>query len=187
MRVVAQYATDDFIVGYRISPEEIYGDTVGYTYRDAIALIKEVIKHDLDYIHLSLWDGYASKPQGADRPFADYFKEILDDQTKLLVVGGVFSEEAARDAVENHTDLIAVGRGTLVDPLFGKKIDEGKGDNIVHEISPEQLAKAHWTPGLLQAFTSEGSFGLSPIPGSDSIKHLNKGLSEGFGGFSNAN
>lgn len=186
-RVVAEYAPDDFIVGYRISPEEIHGDTVGYTYKEALALIKEVIKNELDYIHLSLWNGYASKPQGADRSFAEYFKEILDDKTKLIIVGGVFSEEAAQDAVEHYTDLIAVGRGTIVDPQFGKKIDEGKGNTIVHEISPEQLAKAHWTPGLLQAFTSEGSFGLPPIPGSDSIKHLNQGNSTGFNGFSNAN
>lgn len=186
-RVVAEYAPDDFIVGYRISPEEIHGDTVGYTYKEALALIKEVIKNELDYIHLSLWNGYASKPQGADRSFAEYFKEILDDKTKLIIVGGVFSEEAAQDAVEHYTDLIAVGRGTIVDPQFGKKIDEGKGNAIVHEISPEQLAKAHWTPGLLQAFTSEGSFGLPPIPGSDSIKHLNQGNSTGFNGFSNAN
>ncbi|EFQ57431.1 hypothetical protein HMPREF9176_1728 [Streptococcus downei F0415] len=105
----------------------------------------------------------------------------------MLIVGGVFSEEAAKDAVENHTDLIAVGRGTLVDPLFGKKIDEGKGDTIVHEISLEQLEKTHWTPGLLKTFTSEGSFSLLPISGSDSIKHLNKGMPKGFSGFSNAN
>lgn len=186
-RVVAQYAPKDFIIGYRISPEEIHGEAVGYTYKEALELIKEVIKHELDYIHLSLWTGYASKPQGAERTFADYFKEILDVQTKLIVVGGVFSEDAARDAVEHYTDLIAVGRGTIVDPQFGYKIDRGQGESIVHEISPEQLEKAHWTPGLLQAFTSEGSFGLPPIPNIESIQHLNSGKPEGFSGFSNAN
>lgn len=186
-RVVTEYAPKDFIVGYRISPEEIHGDNIGYTYKEAQALIKEVVKRELDYIHLSLWEGYASKPQGADRSFAEYFKEILDDKTKLIVVGGVFSEESARDAVENYTDLIAVGRGTLVDPQFGKKIDDGKGDTIAHEITPEQLKKAVWTPGLLQAFTTEGSYGLPPIPNAESIKQFNTGIPEGFTGFSNAN
>ncbi|EFQ57302.1 hypothetical protein HMPREF9176_1729 [Streptococcus downei F0415] len=53
-RVVAQYAPDDFIIGYRISPEEIHGDTIGYTYKEALELIKEVIKKELDYPSLPL-------------------------------------------------------------------------------------------------------------------------------------
>ena len=66
-------------------------------------------------------------------PFGSLFKAVLDDETKLIIVGNIFSEEAARDAVENYTDIIAIGRGTLVDPEFGQKIMDGKGDTIVHE------------------------------------------------------
>lgn len=171
--VIEQYAPEDFIIGYRISPEEIHGDDIGYTYDEAMQLIQEVIKYELDYIHLSLWaGGYSAIPHGGQKSFGEYYKEILDDKTKLIVVGGVFDEASAQEAVEKYTDLIAVGRGTLVDPEFGKKIDEGKGDTIVHEITPEQLEKACWTPGLLRVFTSEGQMGLPPIPNAESIKHL---------------
>ena len=45
----------------------------------------------------------------------------------------------ARDAVENYTDIIAVGHGTLVDPEFGHKIMTGKGDTIVHEVTPNMF------------------------------------------------
>lgn len=172
-RVVNQYSPKDFIVGYRISPEEIHDDAIGYNYLEGLELIKEVIKNELDYIHLSLWaDDYAVAPQGGDKSIAEYYNDILDDQTKLIIVGAVFGEEAAQNAVENYTDLIAVGRGTLVDPLFGKKIDDGKGDTIAHEISPDQLEKAHWTPGLLQAYTEKEAFGLPKIPNLESIMHL---------------
>lgn len=58
MEVVAKEAPQDFIVGYRISPEEIHGDAIGYTYKEAVQLIAEVVKYQLDYVHLSLWDGY---------------------------------------------------------------------------------------------------------------------------------
>ncbi|WP_150202464.1 NADH-dependent flavin oxidoreductase [Streptococcus constellatus] len=175
-RVVGKYAPKDFIVGYRISPEEIHGDEVGYSYREAQALIREVIKYELDYIHLSLWEGYASKPVGSDRTYAEHFKSILDNQTKLIIVGGVFSEEDAQDAIaQTPTDLIAVGRGTLIDPLFGQKIKEGRGDEIVHQISPEQLEQTAWTSGLREAFTREDSLGLPELPGHDSITELHTG------------
>lgn len=175
-QVVEEYAPKDFIVGYRISPEEIHGDEVGYSYREAQALIREVIKYELDYIHLSLWEGYASKPVGSDRTYAEHFKSILDNQTKLIIVGGVFSEEDAQDAIaQTPTDLIAVGRGTLIDPLFGQKIKEGRGDEIVHQISPEQLEQTTWTSGLREAFTREDSLGLPELPGHDSITELHTG------------
>ena len=175
-RVVEEYAPKDFIVGYRISPEEIHGDEVGYSYRESQALIREVIKYELDYIHLSLWEGYASKPVGSNRTYAEHFKSILDNQTKLIIVGGVFSEEEAQDAIaQTPTDLIAVGRGTLIDPLFGQKIKEGRGNEIVHQISPEQLEQTAWTSGLREAFTREDSLGLPELPGHDSITELHTG------------
>ena len=175
-QVVEEYAPKDFIVGYRISPEEIHGDEVGYSYREAQALIREVIKYELDYIHLSLWEGYASKPVGSNRTYAEHFKSILDNQTKLIIVGGVFSEEEAQDAIaQTPTDLIAVGRGTLIDPLFGQKIKEGRGNEIVHQISPEQLEQTAWTSGLREAFTREDSLGLPELPGHDSITELHTG------------
>lgn len=175
-QVVEEYAPKDFIVGYRISPEEIHGDEVGYSYREAQALIREVIKYELDYIHLSLWEGYASKPVGSDRTYAEHFKSILDNQTKLIIVGGVFSEEEAQDAIaQTPTDLIAVGRGTLIDPLFGQKIKEGRGNEIVHQISPEQLEQTAWTSGLREAFTREDSLGLPELPEHDRITELHTG------------
>ena len=138
-RVVAEEAPSNFIIGYRLSPEEIHGDVVGYDYRDATALVSEIVKNELDYIHLSLWGGYNSTPNGVDESYAKLFKAVLDDQTKLLAVGGVFDEESAKDAVENYTDIVVVGRGTLVDPQFGRKIQEGRGNEIFHEISPENM------------------------------------------------
>lgn len=174
-RVVAEENAADFIVGYRISPDEIHGDNVGYTYQESTQLIAEIVKHDLDYIHLSLWGGYGSSPSGVDASYASLFKEVLDDQTKLLIVGGVFDEESADDAVAQYSDLIAVGRGTLVDPQFAKKIVAGNGAAILHEVSPETIDYVQWTPGLKEAFTREDSLGLPPLPGGESIRSLHTG------------
>ena len=137
--IVDEYAPKDFIIGYRISPEELHGKNVGYDYKEALTLISEVIKYKLDYIHLSLWDGYNSKPENSEKSYAQLFKEILDTETKLLIVGGIFEEDKAADAIENYADLIAVARGTLLDPNFAKKSTSGKGDTLIHKISPETV------------------------------------------------
>lgn len=173
--IVDEYAPKDFIIGYRISPEELHGKNIGYDYKEALSLISEVIKYELDYIHLSLWAGYNSKPENSEKSYAELFREILDDKTKLLIVGGIFGEDTATDAIENYADLIAVARGTLIDPNFAKKITEGKGDTILHKISPETVEYSHLTPGLLEAFSREDSLGLPPLPGGETIRHLHTG------------
>lgn len=175
-RVIAEHAPKDFIIGYRISPEEIHGSVVGYTYKESMQLIAEIAKYELDYISLSIWGGYDASPKGVDKSFGQLFKEVVGEETKIIVVGSVFNEADAQDAVEHHTDLIAVGRGTLIDPLFGQKIKDGQGDTIVSEISPEQVEKTSWTAGLNEVFTRADSLGLPPLPGHDSILHLHKGL-----------
>ena len=53
-RVVAEEGPKDFIIGYRISPEEIHGDAIGYTYNESTQLIAQVVKQELDYIHVVL-------------------------------------------------------------------------------------------------------------------------------------
>ncbi len=104
----------------------------------------------VDYLSLSIWSGYDAKPKGADQSFGQIFKQIVGDDTKVMVVGGVFSEAAVADAVANHTDLIGGGRGTLIDPLFGKKILDGQGDTIVSQISPNKLKRPLGRPDCLK-------------------------------------
>ena len=156
-----------------------WGGSLENRMRFPLAVVREVkrvvAEAGADYIHLSLWGGYDSKPEGADQSFGSLFKAALDDETKLIIVGNIFSEEAARDAVENYTDIIAVGRGTLVDTEFGQKIMDGKGDTIVHEVTPEHVPNMHLTPGLFEAFTRTDSLGLPPLPGAESIYDQHRG------------
>ncbi|WP_336620002.1 MULTISPECIES: NADH-dependent oxidoreductase [unclassified Aerococcus] len=150
--VVRQEAPKDFIVGYRISPEEIHGDNVGYTYEDSTRLVADLGKaYDFDYIHVSHLD-YKHKPEGQDLTYAQLYRQVLPEEVKLIVVGGITNEEKAADAL-NYADLAAVGRGTLIDPQFGKKIMEGRGQDIVTKISPEQVKISKLPPALVTLFS----------------------------------
>ncbi|MTV82671.1 NADH-dependent oxidoreductase [Secundilactobacillus folii] len=170
-RVVRKYAPKDFIVGYRLSPEEVHGDNIGYDYRESCQLIKKIAEtFDFDYIHLSL-PQYNAKPDGSDKTYAELFDAVLPAKTKLMIVGNVMSEDDAKDALK-YTDLVAVGRATLIDPQFGLKIREGRGDEIIHEISPEQVKKSCLTPGLINLFSDPK---MEPhLPGRESIYYLHE-------------
>lgn len=170
-RVVKTYAPQDFIVGYRISPEEIHGKSVGYDYRESNQLIQKLAEtFDFDYMHLSL-PAYNAKPAGADKTYAALTKPILPAETKLMIVGNVMSEEDAKDALQ-ETDLVAVGRATLIDPEFGLKISEGRGEDIIRKISPEQVKKSKLTPGLINLFSDPK---MEPhLPGRETIYSLHE-------------
>lgn len=185
---VKKYAPDDFIVGYRISPEEIHGQNVGYTWHESTQLVDKLTKdYDLDYIHLSMLQ-YDAKPGDAllmdqagdtdkkyfdsDKPFATLFKPYLNG-AKEIIVGSVNSEETAEKASQ-LAGLVAVARENLIDPLFAEKILNGKASEIITKISPEQVKKTHLTPGLIDVFSSENT--VMPLPGSESLRPLHKGF-----------
>lgn len=170
MDVVKQYAPKDFIVGYRISPEEIH-QTVGYTWHESTQLIKAITdNYDLDYIHLSL-PQYNAKPQDSSSTFAELFRPAIGDKVKEIIVGNVMSEKDAQDALK-LTDLVAMARATLIDPAIGLKIEEGRGDEIIRKISPEQVKKSHLTPGLINLFSDPQ---MEPhLPGRETIYSLHQ-------------
>lgn len=165
---------DKFILGYRISPEEIHGEIPGYLYQSSLQLIKEISKYDLDYIHLSL-NEYNQTPynKGEQKSYAELFKNVLDDNTKLIISGNINNKKSLHSALI-HSDLIALGRQSLIDPLFTKKILENREDEIIREISPSQLINTKWPKSYIEMFTNP-NINLGKIENIESIKHLRTG------------
>lgn len=191
MATVKEYAPKDFIVGYRISPEEIHGKNIGYTWHESTKLIDTITKnYDLDYIHLSM-PHFDAKPGDAmlldtekadsefkdsQKPFATLFKPYLNG-AKEIIVGDVNNRQKAEEAIA-LADLVAVGRENIIDPLFAEKILHGEDDQIVAEITVEQAKENHMTPGLIDTYS--GPAAAIPLPGAENIKSLH----QGFGGWS---
>lgn len=146
-------APDDFIIGYRISPEEINPDNVGYTWHESTQLVQVLTDQvDLDYLHLSM-GSYEEKPADSDQTFAQLFRPLLKAGTKLVVVGGVNSGDKARAAITD-ADLVAVGRENLIDPAFATKVLTGRTDEIRTAITPDQAKATYMTPGMIENFAS---------------------------------
>lgn len=194
MRVVREKAPADFIVGYRISPEEIHGQFVGYTWHEATKLVDRLTsENELDYVHLSM-PHYDAKPgdamladNGADdrrykdeaQPLAKLFQPYLNG-AKEIIVGDIHDRQSATAALA-MSDLIAVGRENLIDPLFAQKLMDGKDEEIITEATVDQVQKTHLTRGLIDTYS--GPEAAIPLSGAANLKPLR----EGFGGWMEMN
>ena len=121
----AEKAGKDFIVGYRISPEEVHGENVGYTVDDALHLINAVIENGTDYIHVSSID-YKAMPQkgGAHEPIAKTVYTGVGGRVPVLLAGSIMTPDDALSALE-YADIAALGRAVIIDPDFVPKLRDG--------------------------------------------------------------
>ena len=114
-----------FIIGYRISPEEI--EPEGYDLNDSLQLMKWVDQTGVDYIHLSTGH-YA---QSSTREKND-LTPIIQRLTKtpfhatLIGVGSVYTKEDCLEALSLPYDLVATGFSLIADPNWGNQVIAGK-------------------------------------------------------------
>ena len=104
-------------------------------------------------------------------PLATLFKPVLNG-AKEIIVGGVRTKEQAQAALQ-LADLVAVGRANIIDPLFAEKILTGREDEIVPEITLDQVKKNQMTQGLIDNYSGPAA-GI-PLPGAENIKSLHQG------------
>lgn len=167
-RVVREYAPENFIVGYRISPDEIHGKNIGYTWHESQQLVKKLMETcDFDYLHISLLQ-YDAKPEDSDKTFCELLREVLPAETKLLVAGGISTYEKMVDAL-NYVDIISMGRATLIDPRIAYKLLNGKQDEIYLEFNEESVAQSNLTSGVISMVAQVPEFAM---PGHEYLKNL---------------
>ncbi|EMS74316.1 Putative NADH-dependent flavin oxidoreductase [Enterococcus durans IPLA 655] len=125
----------NFIFGYRISPEEY--ETQGIRFEDTLYLIKKLVKKPIDYIHVSVnhYLKVSRSPEYSQYPMLKYIKEITNDKTLLMGVGGIRTNEDANTALD-FCDLIAVGSPMIADLNFAEKLLKGelKDDNHYRDL-----------------------------------------------------
>lgn len=162
-KYVKENAKPDFIVGYRLSPEEIHGEEAGYTLDDTIYLVNEVVKLGVDYIHTSLWGNraYASKAALGEckgQSINKVIKSVIDERALLIGAGDITSADKMLEASE-YVDLLAVASLILTDPDAKNKILSGKENEITLDVENriEDLALPKNFPPMVVAMEGNGS------------------------------
>lgn len=159
-----EYAGDEFILGYRFSPEE--PETPGINMEITKELINRLIDKPLDYLHASLGDVHSKtregRYEGTER--IELLHKWIDGRMPLVGIGSVFNPDAALGAIEGgNVELIALGRALLLDYNFISKIKEGREDNIVNAFDPDREDKY----GLPEPLWKQLYNGFYPLPRTD--------------------
>ena len=155
----------DFIIGYRLSPEEPY-DT-GLTMTDTIHLVKVLVTKPLQYIHISQWNYFkkAHRGEGAGVERLKTIHEITKGKVALIGVGGLLSEKDLNTAFETgFSEFIGVGCASMINKDFGILLKENKGNQLSLELDPEHPEK-YSIPPVLWKMCCKAQDWLPPVKG----------------------
>ena len=150
IKIREKYNKPEFIIGYRLSPEEPFDD--GITMTETLALVKELMKRPLQFIDVSQSKFYqeARRGEGAGTPRLKLIHDELKGKMALIGVGGLLSYDDLSKALDSgYADFIGVGKALMLNKDLGILLKEGKKDKINLEIDPEhpeqfQMPKMLW-------------------------------------------
>lgn len=156
-----KYAEDDFIIGYRFSPEE--KETPGIRMETTKKLIGKLVEKPIDYLHASLSEVHSKTREGKykDIERIELLHQWIDGQIPLIGIGSVFTADQALRAIEEgNMEMIALGRVLLLDYNFISKIEEGREDEIFEYFDRDREDK-YDLPELLWGQLDKGFY---PMP-----------------------
>ncbi|WGE41989.1 NADH-dependent flavin oxidoreductase [Actinobacillus equuli] len=142
--VIKAHAKADFILGYRISPEEIHREGNGFTFDDALYLIDEIAKLGVDYFNVSQSGvrGFAAEPKAGayvGQAINKVVKTRLAGRVLLLASGDLTSLDKILEAVTEYADIASNATMVLIDPDTKNKIQAGREDDVSLAIGDAKL------------------------------------------------
>ena len=172
-KVREKYNRPDFIIGYRLSPEEPFEP--GITMTETLKLIKALIKKPLQFIHISQ-KNYFQKTRRGEGTGIERLKvihEITKGKVALIGVGGLKTQKNFTDAINTEfSEFVAAGVASMMNRDLGILLKENKGDKLELELDPEHPERyALPTPLWNYCISDHGLDFFPPVKGG---KPLNK-------------
>ncbi len=133
---IKTYAKKPFILGYRISPEEM--EEPGITLEDTLQLLAKLKDQGLDYMHVSVGSVMQSsiRDKNNKKPIIQLIQEQIGKDIPIIGVGLIQTPDDAMNALNLGIPLLAIGRELIVEPDWVTKVKEGKEESIRTEINP---------------------------------------------------
>ena len=144
-----KYNKPEFIIGYRLSPEETFED--GITMTETLALVRALVKKPIQYIHVSQKNYFqnARRGEGAGTPRLKLIHDEIKGKVALIGVGGLFTEKDINKAlISGYTEFIGVGRASMINRDLATLLKEGKGDKIEVEVDDKHPEDYCFTKGI---------------------------------------
>ncbi|BCX80127.1 hypothetical protein LBC_15890 [Campylobacter sp. 19-13652] len=141
----------DFIIGYRFSPEE--PGELGLSMSDSFALINELVKRPLQYLHVSLWDFYKKARRGADstRARMELLHDRIGGRMPFIGVGNLYEADEILNAYETGwAEFIAIGKSVMLNPNLIELIKSGNESQIQRCFDWDRADSYRYTPAMLE-------------------------------------
>ncbi|KZC84205.1 oxidoreductase [Neisseria flavescens] len=163
-----KHQRNDFIIGYRFSPEEPGDD--GLTMTETGALIDALVQKPLQYLHVSLWEFDKKIRRGGNtaQTRMQFIHERINGKLPLIGVGNLFTADQILAAYETGwAEFIALGKTVMINPHIATQIREGREDEIETQLDPTR-ADHYGLPDTLWGFSSSGTQSwLPPVKGAE--------------------
>jgi 2,4-dienoyl-CoA reductase-like NADH-dependent reductase (Old Yellow Enzyme family) len=145
---IARYADKPFLLGYRLSPEEV--ETPGITLTDTLALVETLVERPLDYLHVSQNNAWGTPLRDHDHTIINQaIKRQLGGRLPMIVVGGIKTPAEAEKAAENF-DFVALGHESLIEPNWVEKVEADNEDAIRYAVALSDLTELGIQPPFWQ-------------------------------------
>ncbi|MBN7275276.1 NADH-dependent flavin oxidoreductase [Ligilactobacillus pobuzihii] len=147
-KVIEKYATKPFLLGYRISPEEL--EEPGITLDDTLQFIEQLKQTKIDYLHVSQSDVWRTPLRDEDsRQIVNgALKKRISNAFPMIVVGNLKTPADAEKASESF-DLVALGHESLWEPKWVQKITNNEESAIRYSIAKSDLADLGIKPSFM--------------------------------------
>ncbi|KOS05762.1 NADH:flavin oxidoreductase [Flavobacterium akiainvivens] len=157
--VIDKHAQKPFLLGFRISPEEMPQKTYGL--KDTYVLIDKLIMEGVDYLHFSLLNAVSQRPLDAeetDIPISAVLNEYVGGRVPVVVAGGIARPEDAVEVLDFGITMAAVARGLVVNPDWVELTQSGQDDKITNVLKLSSVEEKKIPAKLMAIFNDLNGF-----------------------------
>ena len=160
-----KYNKPEFIIGYRLSPEEPFEN--GITMTETLTLVRALVKKPIQYIHVSQ-KNFFQKTRRGEGIGVERLK-VIHQETKgkvaLIGVGGLYSYNDFNKALKSEfVEFIGTGRASMLNKDLGILLKEQREKEINLRLDPVH-PEIYSIPNLLWALCIKGFDWLPPVKG----------------------
>lgn len=144
-KVIDEEAREDFIFGFRATPEETRGNEIGYSVEEFFYFMDRIMEvADIHYLATASWGKNIYKQTIRQGKYqGEMMNKVVYDYIRgrvpIISSGGINSPEKALEALE-YSDMIGMSTPFVTEPDFVRKLADGKEDEINLGFTAEELA-----------------------------------------------
>lgn len=118
-----------FTLGVRLSLED-FGQARGMDLDDNLQVARWLADDGADFVHASLWDVTRNTTKRPDAHPISLLREALPREVAVVACGKIWTRDDAESALAKGADLVALGRGAIVNPSWPEDIRDGRAPKL---------------------------------------------------------